>query len=151
MPASAIREFVPTLQTAIGPVILISGIGLLLLTMTNRLGRTIDRSRVLLSGLDATAEQHAGIINRELDILWQRARYIRMAILLATMTCLGASVMIMLLFYSVLADIDTSILIAVLFFACMASLSASLIFFLFDINLTLTALKIEQEIHPRAR
>jgi len=151
MPASAIKEFVPTLQTAIGPVILISGIGLLLLTLTNRLGRTIDRSRVLLSGLDATAEQHADTLNRELDILWRRARYIRTAILLATLTCLGASVMIMLLFYSVLADIDTSILIAVLFFACMASLCVSLIFFLFDINLTLTALKIEQEIHPRAR
>ncbi|TCD47067.1 DUF2721 domain-containing protein [Chlorobium sp. N1] len=150
MPASAIMEFVPTLQTAIGPVILISGIGLLLLTMTNRLGRIIDRSRVLLAGLDASAEGNAGVLNRELDILWQRARYIRMAILLATLTCLGASVMIMLLFYSVLADIDASILIAVLFFACMASLSASLVFFLFDINLTLMALKIEQEIHPKA-
>ena len=33
---------VPILQTAIGPVILISGVGLLLLTMTNRLARTID-------------------------------------------------------------------------------------------------------------
>ena len=33
------------LQVAIGPVILISGVGLLLLTMTNRLGRAIDRAR----------------------------------------------------------------------------------------------------------
>jgi hypothetical protein len=33
------------LRDAIGPVILISGVGLLLLTMTNRLGRAIDRAR----------------------------------------------------------------------------------------------------------
>jgi hypothetical protein len=32
------------LQAAIGPVILLSGVGLLL-TMTNRLGRAIDRVR----------------------------------------------------------------------------------------------------------
>jgi hypothetical protein len=34
---------IPVLQVAIGPVILISGVGLLLLTLTNRYGRTIDR------------------------------------------------------------------------------------------------------------
>ena len=38
---------IPTLQTAIGPVILISGVALLLLTMTNRLGRAIDRARLI--------------------------------------------------------------------------------------------------------
>ena len=42
-----ISDLVTILQTAISPVILISGVGLLLLTMTNRLGRTIDRSRGL--------------------------------------------------------------------------------------------------------
>ncbi|ABB23472.1 MAG: hypothetical protein A3K90_03250 [Pelodictyon luteolum] len=151
MPDSSIREFIPILQTSIGPVILISGIGLLLLTMTNRLGRIIDRSRALLAGLDSSVERSADTLNRELDILWKRARFIRMAILLSTLTCLGASVMIMLLFYSVLANIDTTILIAVLFFFCMASLSVSLVYFIFDVNLTLTALKIEQEIHPKLR
>jgi len=38
-------EIVPVLQTAISPVVLISGVGLLLLTMTNRLGRIVDRAR----------------------------------------------------------------------------------------------------------
>ena len=40
-------DLVPILQMAVGPVILISGVGLLLLSMTNRLGRVIDRSRLL--------------------------------------------------------------------------------------------------------
>ena len=36
------------LQLAICPVILISGVGLLLLTMTNRFGRVIDREKAPL-------------------------------------------------------------------------------------------------------
>ena len=45
-----VSELIPVLQTAIGPVILISGVGLLLLTMTNRLGRVIDRARWIDEG-----------------------------------------------------------------------------------------------------
>ena len=36
------------LQLAVSPVILISAYGLLLLSMTNRLGRAIDRARLLV-------------------------------------------------------------------------------------------------------
>ncbi|WP_345111750.1 DUF2721 domain-containing protein [Candidatus Villigracilis vicinus] len=46
---TSIQELIPVLQTAIGPVILISGVGLLLLSMTNRLSRVIDRARNLLA------------------------------------------------------------------------------------------------------
>ena len=35
----SLDELVPILQLAIGPVILISGVGMLLLTFTNRFGR----------------------------------------------------------------------------------------------------------------
>jgi hypothetical protein len=38
MPIPTLAELIPILQIAIGPVILISGVGLLLLSMTNRLG-----------------------------------------------------------------------------------------------------------------
>ena len=42
MPSTPLHELIPVLQVAIGPVILISGVGLLLLTLTNRFGRIID-------------------------------------------------------------------------------------------------------------
>ena len=42
---TSLEQIIPELRDAIGPVILISGVGLLLLTMTNRLGRAIDRAR----------------------------------------------------------------------------------------------------------
>ena len=56
MPATPLREPIPVLQVAIGPVILISGIGLLLLTLTNRYGWTIDRSRQLVRELRELAD-----------------------------------------------------------------------------------------------
>ena len=43
-----LTQLVPILQLAIGPVILISGVGLLLLTLTNRFGRMLDRSRAII-------------------------------------------------------------------------------------------------------
>jgi hypothetical protein len=47
MDGITVAELIPVLQVAVGPVILVSGVGLLLLTMTNRLARVIDRSRLL--------------------------------------------------------------------------------------------------------
>jgi len=47
MPPLSVSKLIPIQQIAIGPVILISGIGMLLLTKTNRLGQPIDRSQQL--------------------------------------------------------------------------------------------------------
>lgn len=48
-------DLIPTLQTAIGPVILISGVALLLLTVTNRLGRAIDHGIIAEEGWESVA------------------------------------------------------------------------------------------------
>ncbi|MGA2854675.1 MAG: DUF2721 domain-containing protein, partial [Verrucomicrobiota bacterium] len=48
---TSLEQIIPELRDAIGPVILISGVGLLLLTMTNRLGRAIDWARQLKAEL----------------------------------------------------------------------------------------------------
>jgi hypothetical protein len=53
------KDVIPLLQIAIGPVILISGVGLLLLSMTNRFGRIIDRSRILAQELSALSDSLA--------------------------------------------------------------------------------------------
>ena len=45
MPTNPLTEIVSVLQVAIAPVILISGVGLLLLSLTNRFGRAVDRTR----------------------------------------------------------------------------------------------------------
>ena len=47
MQTNEVVEVTKILQTSISPVVLISGIGLLVLSMTNRFARTTDRARAL--------------------------------------------------------------------------------------------------------
>ena len=151
MSVTSFRELVPILQTAIGPMILISGLGLLLLTMTNRLGRVIDRSRSLLDDLESNSESYVLRINREVAILWKRARYIRVAILLACMTCFGASMLIIMLFLSALVNIDLPMVLSAVFIGSMLCLSTSLLFFFLDVNMNLAAFRIEMDSHDKKR
>ena len=58
-------DLIPTLQLAIGPVILISGIGLILLSMTNRYGRLLDRARRLTGDLHDSSEPDEDLVARE--------------------------------------------------------------------------------------
>ncbi|MGD0251425.1 MAG: DUF2721 domain-containing protein [Verrucomicrobiota bacterium] len=145
MPITPLNEIVPVLQVAIGPVILISGIGLLLLTMTNRLGRTIDRARQLKGELPKRTEQDRQQILAQVAIIYRRARMIRLSITLAALSALLASALIIALFVTALLHSEQAILVSIIFIACMASLLLSLIAFICDINLSLHALKLELE------
>ncbi len=143
MHVPAVTQLIPILQTAIGPMILISGVGLLLLTMTNRLGRVIDRTRILAGGLPAAAEDKQAKISAQLTILWKRARLIRLAIALTSMSALAAAILIIVLFLTALFQADAAWLIGALFIVCMMCLIGSLMVFIHDINQSLAALKLE--------
>lgn len=139
-------NLVPILQTAIGPVILISGIGLLLLTMTNRLGRVIDRARVLVADEHGNRQQ----IEAQISVLKVRARLLRMAILLASLSVLCTALLIILLFLSVLMKIEMGLVICGLFITVMLALIGSSISFILEVNQTLEALKLELEQYENA-
>lgn len=55
----ALTSFLPSIQLAITPVILISGMGALMLTLTNRMGRIVDRTRALAGALHAATGTNA--------------------------------------------------------------------------------------------
>ena len=138
-----LEELIPVLQVAVGPAILISGDGLLLLTMTNRLGRIIDRSRQLVSIM-----KHAGDVEREncqaqLKILLHRGGLLRSAIFMAAMSALLAALLIILIFLSVLMKWQIGWLISIIFVGSMLGIMGSLVAFLRDVNVTLHALAIE--------
>ena len=147
MQTTPVSEIVPVLQTAIGPVILISGTGLLLLTMTNRLGRAIDRARILSRELPAQTDVARRRIQAQLDILWRRAKLIRLAIALAAGSALLAAVLIVLLFVAALLQLHSAVAIELLFILCVASLGGSLAVFIHDINQSLAALRLELDIN----
>ncbi|MGH8016807.1 MAG: DUF2721 domain-containing protein [Opitutaceae bacterium] len=64
----SLNELVPILQLAIGPVIVISGVGLVLLSMTNRYGRVIDRARHLAEQRRAGGQGRAGRLSARIAV-----------------------------------------------------------------------------------
>jgi hypothetical protein len=139
----SVDELIPILQVAIGPVILISGIGLLLLSMTNRYGRTIDRARQLAAELRKGDVHDRGRVVAQVKILLRRAHLVRRAIIQASLSLLLAAFLIIVLFLTALFELEDALLISALFTGCMVALIVSLITFIQDLNLSLLALRMD--------
>ena len=139
-------ELVPLLQLSIGPVILISGIGLLLLSMTNRFARVIDRTRQI-----GDAARHASPnesrFKPHLEMLRRRGNLLRSAIILAVASVLSAALLVIALFVTALLDSNAALHLVILFLACMILLILSLIIFIQDLNLSLEAMKLDTDAH----
>ena len=121
---------------AISPVIMISAYGMLLLSMTNRLGRAIDRARAL-SGESAANRQ------LQVEILSRRARRIRSAILAISLAMFFAAVLVLALFLSIFMHVDLELVVSALFVASLLCLIASLVYFIADIFASLHAMEAE--------
>lgn len=146
MPSPATPEveaLTRVIQAAIGPVVLISGVGLLLLTMTNRLGRIVDRARSLVRELPQANEFTRFRTQAQLQILSRRARLVRLAVTLASTCVLLVGVLIGVLFTGVLLHIELGSVAALLFVFCMATLVGSMAAFIREIYLSLHALDLE--------
>jgi hypothetical protein len=144
-----VNQLIPTLQVAIGPVVLISGIGLLILSMTNRFGRVIDRGRILARELAGVPAQDQVHIEAQLQILTRRAEYLRRAITAASISVLLAAVLIIALFITAVMSVEDAWLIGLLFVGSMGALIFSLISFLQDLNESLLAFKLDIGMAPR--
>jgi hypothetical protein len=143
MTSLTLQQLIPVIQMAVGPVILISGVGLLLLSMTNRFGRIVDRSRILARELPQAGAPEREQLTVQLTVLYRRARIIRLAIILATTSVLLAGLLIITLFLAALLHVEAALLVTICFILCMAALVGSLTFFLLDLQVSLTALRVE--------
>ncbi|MDP2851001.1 MAG: DUF2721 domain-containing protein [Sulfuricurvum sp.] len=138
-----LSDLIGTLQLAVGPVILISGIGLILLSLTNRFGRIVDRTRQLSVEYRNTSEADQERILQELEILTVRAKVIRSSNFLAVLSVLLVSFIIIGLFGSALYHFTMTYILSILFISSIISLILSLFLFIYDLDLSLKALWIE--------
>ncbi len=127
---------------AISPVVLISGVGLLLLTMTNRLGRIVDRAR---SSPFACAVQTGKTESRSTpnSTSSRRGRVWCAGLSLCSFCVLFASLLVISLFITSLAGAEIPWLVAGLFILSLLSLIASLVEFIRDVNRSLEATALE--------
>jgi hypothetical protein len=140
-----VSDLIPILQVAVGPVILISGVGLLILSMTNRLGRAIDRTRSLIRLYQAAEPDQQTRLETQLQVLWGRAKTLRMAIALSSASVLSAALLVISIFIAALWGFGSGWVIIVLFSSALISLILSLVLFIHDINQSLAALYVEME------
>lgn len=129
------------IQFAVAPVFLLAGIGGLLGVLTNRIARLIDRSRVL-DGLLANRPPDAAAIHVEFQALSRRARLISTAITSCTLSALLICAVIATLFVEAFAGFDASAPVALLFIAAMIALIAALLFFLREVLIGTSTLRI---------
>lgn len=139
----SMTEILPILSSAIGPAILISAIGLLLLTMTNRLAHLIDRIRALNLLQHNPDNAHQSKADTEIKILLRRAHLLRDAILWASASALCSATLIMVIFLFTLLSIDFAALLILLFIGSMICFMAAILMLIMDVNVSLKALEIE--------
>lgn len=141
LPDQAIEDLAHTIQLAVAPVFLLTALGTILGVLTNRLGRVVDRARVLSTRLN---EPYEGSLppSAELAILSRRRELVNYAITAATIAALLVCLVIALAFISFMLNKNFALLMAWLFVAAMACFIAALLFFLREIVLTVSTLRL---------
>jgi hypothetical protein len=139
------------IQLSVAPVFLLSGIGAILAVMTSRLGRIIDRARALETRLEDASGDRAQMLEADLETLTRRARLIGPAITLCTATALLVSLVIAILFLSAFLHFDASVAVALLFIAAMSAFFLGLLWFLREIFVATSNLRIASRRVHRTR
>lgn len=129
-------------QLAVAPVFLLTGIAAILSVMTNRLGRVIDRARVLEGKLEEVSPESLTALRRDIAVLSRRAKLNGRGITLCTTTALLVCTVIAILFLSAFLRFDASVPVALLFIAAMLCLFLGLLCFLREIYLATKSLRI---------
>jgi hypothetical protein len=131
------------IQQALGPVFLISGVGITLSMLTARLARIVDRARTLEDRRDSTTDaERIKDIDQDLRYIVRRTRYINSAIILSTLSAFFTALVVTLLFASAFSPISVGPLIAILFVGSLVSLCVSFAMFLIEVRIATRSLRI---------
>jgi hypothetical protein len=141
----SLSSLLPIIQLAITPVILISGMGALMITLTNRMARIVDRTRVVAEAITVAPPEERQHLDGQLNIMWSRALLIRRAVTTNGLSMLLSCLMVVALFAAALLQLQLNSVVLVLFGASILLLTASLVDFLRDIFVSLHALKLQVE------
>jgi hypothetical protein len=135
---TALLDIGHVIQLAIAPVFMLTAIGTVLNVLAGRLGRAVDRRRVLAGRLPGLDEGIAEAARNELDYQIRRIELIYIAIQMAVLSALLTCLLIALAFVDAFVALDLAKIIAVLFVLAMVALIASLTIFLREIFLAVS-------------
>jgi hypothetical protein len=138
-PFSSVGDISHAIQLAIAPVFLLTGVGTLLAVLSNRLGRAVDRSRVVEKMLPTLDGEALAWAREELVLLSRRTQLIYTAVVLAVGCALFICLLITVAFVDAFLSVNLAHAIGALFVAAMIALIGSLSVFLREIFLAVTS------------
>jgi Protein of unknown function (DUF2721) len=126
------------IQLAIAPVFLLTAVGTIIGVLSNRLGRVVDRSRMLEDRLRQMQPEAQKLVREELLVLSRRVRLVYGSIVLAVICALFVGLLIAVAFVDAFIEIDLSKFIGLLFIGAMLAFIVSLLVFLREIFLAVS-------------
>ena len=133
---SPLSDISHVIQLAIAPVFMLTAIGTVLNVLAARLGRAVDRRRVVVAALPKLEGDLADLARREIEFEVRRIRLIYVAISMAVLSALLVCALISLAFLDAFIKADLARFVAGFFILSMVVLTASLAIFLREIFLS---------------
>lgn len=137
-------QFTSILGAALTPITLISGVGLILLSLVNRIGRTTDRTRLLIKEIEICADSHVRERKiHEVKIIHRRSYMIRNAMISIIISLTCSSLLVFLMIASNFLQLNFYALASSLLIVSVSGIIVSCIFFLIEVILALEAIEYE--------
>ena len=149
MSVPATAELARTIQMATAPVFLLTGIGAFLNVMVGRLGRVVDRARMLEERFTPIGHEHHERQVWELRLLDQRIRIVSRAILLCTGSAALICAVVAGLFLAQLVGMAYARTLALAFSVAMVMLIGGLVMFLLEVQLALRTVAVPARLLER--
>jgi len=139
-------DFDPILQATLTPVALISGVGLLLLSMVNRYNHALDRTRQLLRDRQRVRNGRSKILEQSIQIIYARCRIMKNAILCTTISIFFSGSMIFLTALEGLIGVAFTAVKGIFLLLSVGLIVAATVLFVIDVLYSLHAIRIDIEI-----
>jgi hypothetical protein len=133
---SASMGLASVIQLAVAPVFLLAGIAGFLNVMSGRLGRIVDRARIVELRLPSVSEEpRLSLMRKELRTLWRRVTIINWSIGMCTASGLLVCAVVVGLFIGDFWGLQVAGPVVVLFILAMLLLIIALLLFLKEVQL----------------
>lgn len=138
MPSAALAR---AIQLSLGPVFLLASMSGLLMVLTNRLGRLIDRARELKRQVSDSGQEVGRDLRQELQGQKRRMGLLMKAIEFSTVTMLLVALVVAIVFISEVAQLDLALMVAPLFVLAMLCLMVAVSLLLRELQLATAQLR----------
>ncbi|MCP5159249.1 MAG: DUF2721 domain-containing protein [Gammaproteobacteria bacterium] len=136
---SHLTDITRVIQLSVAPAFLLVAMGTLITILSNRLGRIVDRRRVVQERLCTLTDEVAAEQQPEMALLIRRGNLIYFAILFAVLGALLVCLVVGGTFLGALLSVALAQVIAGLFVLAMLSMVAAWSFFLYEVSLAVWA------------